>query len=194
MHLVVDLETMNTDNDAIILQIGGALFGTKPFEVIGEFNVAVSGADCLAHGMTLSWDTLRFWFDQRHDLAENVLFNTTAVPLRMALELFSSWYKAMNDRYHISELWSRGPAFDIAILQDAYQRLGMATPWGYRVPSCERTLYRRAEHHGWEQPPRTDNQVHDALADARHQAKCVASAVTFLNDLVRVPPVENPVP
>jgi hypothetical protein len=80
-----------------------------------------------------------------------------------------------NPRY--LKVWGNGANFDNVILRSAYDRAGQTCPWQFWNDSDVRTMVLLGKQLGFD-PKRNmpfDGVAHNALADARHQAKYVSA-------------------
>ena len=74
-------------------------------------------------------------------------------------------------------MWAQGPVFDIVILENLYQQLGLPLPWNFWQIRDSRTLFSLLP----EDPRKAIRQeAHNALADCYFQAKCVQKAYSDL--------------
>jgi exodeoxyribonuclease VIII len=75
------------------------------------------------------------------------------------------------------EVWGNGATFDNVILRNSYSRTGINCPWKFTNDRDVRTIVALGKAVGCE--PRHqipfDGDAHNALADARHQAKYVSA-------------------
>ncbi|HHB9818735.1 TPA: 3'-5' exonuclease, partial [Salmonella enterica] len=75
------------------------------------------------------------------------------------------------------KVWGNGATFDNVILRGAYERAGKICPWPFWNDHDVRTLVTLGRSIGFD--PKKDmpfiGEQHNALADARHQAKYVSA-------------------
>ncbi|MES3575777.1 3'-5' exonuclease [Enterobacter cloacae] len=75
------------------------------------------------------------------------------------------------------KVWGNGATFDNVILRGAYERAGHICPWAFWNDHDVRTIVTLGRSVGFD--PKRDmpfiGDVHNALADARHQAKYVSA-------------------
>ncbi len=75
------------------------------------------------------------------------------------------------------KVWGNGATFDNVILRGAYERAGRICPWEFWNDHDVRTIVTLGSSVGFD--PKRDmpfiGDVHNALADARHQAKYVSA-------------------
>lgn len=131
---MIDLETLGTTADAVIMSIGAVKFDLDSDKIADEgFYASVSVESNLARGRHIDESTLIWWFKQSAE-ARNV-FSESKQTLESALEELSDWFQ--HDRWHV---WSNGADFDIPMLQHAYRQCGMEVPWKYFNNRCFRTF------------------------------------------------------
>lgn len=163
--VMLDLETMGTGPTAAIIQIGACVFDEG--SVRQQFRVNVALQSSVAYGMTQDEDTQDWW---RGRQGSATAFQGVSHPLPKALDDFTRWLNSIPGWREEGWIWSKGPAFDAAILEYAYRLMGHdAPPWHFRKVQDQRTLQRTATALGWVQPNYPE-PAHDALKDAIDQA------------------------
>lgn len=169
--VMLDLETMGRGPTAAIIQIGAVQFDEH--KIISQFRVNVAMQSSVAYGMTCDEDTVDWW---RGRAGSASAFKGVAHPLPKALDDFARWLNQLEGFREGAGLWSKGPAFDAAILEHAYRLMGHDNPpWHYRQVSDQRTIERTALALGRVKPTLAEPS-HDALADALDQAnQCQAT-------------------
>lgn len=176
MHIMIDLETLGTERDAAILQIGAvaftdddALFEHDPS---ARFNADIDPASAIRYG-NVNADTAVWWGRQekRVPLAGSEKLDTALIRLR-------DWIDRYRSRWPL--IWSRG-AMDTEVLAYAYQLvLGRPQPWLYYHVRDARTLDTVEAFLDIEKPVRSEDHKHEAFADACHQARCVLGVFAAL--------------
>lgn len=165
-HLMLDIETMSTQNSAAMLQIAAVEFDILTGETGKEFNVNVNLQSCLDCGLTMEASTVMWWM-QQSDEARKSLIKTNPLHLKDALIEFS---KFCTKEY---EVWGNSARFDCGILQNAYNVCGMEIPWDFRKERCVRTLL-SFNPSAKKETPFVGNP-HNAIDDCKHQiAYCSA--------------------
>jgi hypothetical protein len=159
-QVMLDLETMSTASNACICSIGAVKFNTKD-GILDEFYITVDAKDCKKQGLHFSQDTLNWWSKQNPAALKMLVKDTK--PLKEALTAYSKWFgtKKMNQ-------WGNGSAFDNVILRNAYAAVELKEPWTYRGELCYRTLIALFPESS---PPEREGTYHNALDDAKYQAK-----------------------
>lgn len=162
---MIDLETLGTAADAVILSIGAVKFDLHSDAIDEEgFYGSVSIDSNLDAGRRVNEDTLLWWLKQ--PAAAQGVFHEAKLPLEQTLVDLSDWLGG--DDWIV---WAKGPSFDIAMLEHAYKQFGMSPPWKFWNSRCVRTYMDlpgakgiRAEDLGVK---------HNALSDAYQQAMTV---------------------
>jgi hypothetical protein len=166
-RVMVDLETLGLDPGAAILSIGAVRFDVGG--VGEEFYRSVSLSSCQDAGLSIDAGTLEWWLDQ-DEAVRGVLRD--GHDLKQVLFDFETFYD------DAEEIWAFSPSFDCEILGHAYEAVGMDVPWSYRDERDARTL---ASLPIWPDIDQ-DGDEHDALDDARYQARQTVVALQALHD------------
>lgn len=164
-HVMLDLETLGTVADAVIMSIGAVKFDLESNRMDnGGFYASVSIESNLERGRRIQEDTLIWWMGQ--DAVARHVFAEPKQSLESALEELADWLSTQN-----YVVWSNGASFDIPMLEHAYKQAGIEVPWKFYDSQCVRT-YRKLP--GANKVPRVQPEVaHNALSDAVAQAKYV---------------------
>jgi hypothetical protein len=129
--IVIDIETLSNTSNAAILEIGAIYF--EGFEVKDKFEEKISLQSCLDVGLEINQSTLMWWLKQKRELSE--LLNTYN-ELSYVLHKFSHWYKPYSD----VEYWANSPSFDIVILNNAYNKIKLESPFKFWLERDIRTI------------------------------------------------------
>lgn len=160
---MVDIETLGTKPGCVIISIGAVRF-TIDDGVTDELFVSVDAESCETHGLEIDAQTLQWWLDQS-TTAQQQLFG--GEELERALRDLRSFVAGCE------ETWANSPSFDLEILADAYDRVGISTPWSFWEERDYRTCRAVLE---WPEKEQTGT-AHNALDDARHQAESLIKAL-----------------
>lgn len=172
---MVDLETLGTDSDACVVQVGAAVFD-EAGNVLERFKSQVRVDD--PENGAISGATLLWWLSQRDSTMRGVLDQTVAVPLSSSLESLTRWAEGVKTE----QTWACDPTFDLAILRRCYDRCGLPHPdfLNFRRERSCRTVWQMMKDLKI-QAVKPD-VLHDALADAVAQAKNVSNFLAFLRE------------
>lgn len=149
--VMVDIESLSTEQNATILSIGAVVMDDamdKTFYL--EINPR--------QGRDISIDTLEFWFKQPIKPPLGGI-----CPLNTVLIDFHKWLSSVS----MTEIWANGITFDITVLENAYKSTGITVPWKYNTMRDYRTL---AALFPEVPKPIFVGDVHNALHDAIYQA------------------------
>lgn len=166
-RVMVDIETLGLEPGCAILSIGAVEFG--PHGLGEEFYQNVDLPSCQEAGLTIDAGTLDWWLGQDAD-AQHVL--TGGMRLSKALWQLSSFYRDAD------EIWAYSPSFDCEILKAGYEATDMTPAWTYQEERCARTIA------NLDIAPELDRDgtEHDALDDAKHQARVVSSVLEWVGE------------
>lgn len=169
-HIMIDLETLGTRADSVILSLGAVKFDLDSDKIDDKgFYASISIDSNLDLGRRIQEDTLLWWFKQ--DIAAQTVFHEEKTTLAQALEDFSDWVGT--DDY---EVWSNGADFDLPMVAHAYAQIQMETPWKFWASNCFRTYKKLPGAKALASAVPFAGTKHNALADAFHQAQ-VAQAI-----------------
>ncbi|HHY9437776.1 TPA: 3'-5' exoribonuclease domain-containing protein [Escherichia coli] len=171
IHLSVDLETMGTNPDAPINSIGGKFFDPATGEMGPEFSKAI---DLETSGGIIDRKTIKWWVKRSRE-AQSAIF-TDEISLDVALRLFIEFIEK-NSGGRFVQVWGNGANFDNVILRRSYERQGIPCPWLYYNDRDVRTIVELGNAIGFDVRMAIpfEGVPHNALDDARHQAKQVSA-------------------
>lgn len=158
-HVMNDIETLGTGDDALILSIGAV-----KFDADGEFDsfhMAIDVDDAQYHGLTITAGTVLWWLGEDKADARRALLGMVRHPLLTVLTEYQSWYGEKS-----LPTWGNGATFDNVIMRSAFRAVGQDVPWQFWHDRCYRTMKSLPGA-----PKMTRKGVHhSALDDARSQA------------------------
>jgi len=162
---MIDLETLGVDPDSVILTLGAVKF--DPFtdsEPHSEVYLKLDTEEQETLGRRIDDNTLAWWSKQSESVTKEALSEEGRISVLDFTKHINKFCVG------IDYLWCQGPLFDYAMLQNLYTQLGEPCPWNFWQIRDSRTLFAMMP-----QDPRKAIQedLHNALADAYYQAKCV---------------------
>lgn len=162
-HIMIDLETLGTVADAVIMSIGAVKFDldSDALDDTG-FYASVSIDSNSEVKRRVQEDTLVFWMKQT--AAAQHVFHEEKVPLRNALEDLADW---IGDDSYV--MWSNGADFDLPMLAHAFTQHCIEVPWKFWNSRCFRTYKNLPQARSAVFTPH--GVKHNALADAVNQAR-----------------------
>ena len=170
-HLMIDLETMGKNPDAPIISIGAIFFDPQTGDMGPEFSKTI---DLETAGGVIDRDTIKWWLKQSREAQSAIL--SDEIPLDDAL-LQLREFIAENSGEFFVQVWGNGANFDNTILRRSYERQGIPCPWRYYNDRDVRTIVELGK--AIDSDARTaipfEGERHNALDDARYQAKYVSA-------------------
>lgn len=171
-HIVIDLETLSTQPHASIISIAAVAFDDVTGETLLEFKRNIEPSPRLH----IDPKTVMWWLNLPKD-AQDALQTPKPMSIEQALEEFAFAIRIAGPD---ALVWGNGATFDNVILASAYQVLGVKRPWGYKTDRCYRTI--RAVFPNVPEPARI-GVPHEALDDARHEAKHLLAILQHIREL-----------
>ncbi|GDB99437.1 exonuclease [Escherichia coli] len=170
-HLMIDLETMGKNPDAPIISIGAIFFDPQTGDMGPEFSKTI---DLDTAGGVIDRDTIKWWLKQSREAQSALL--TDEIPLDDALLQLREFIDENSGEFFV-QVWGNGANFDNVILRRSYERQGIPCPWRYCNDRDVRTIVELGKAIDFD--ARTaipfEGERHNALDDARHQAKYVSA-------------------
>ncbi|HDH7175027.1 TPA: 3'-5' exoribonuclease [Escherichia coli] len=170
-HLMIDLETMGKNPDAPIASIGAVFFDPQTGEQGPEFSKIIDMGTC---GGTVDISTIEWWLVQSSEARTAILVNQ--IPLDDALLQLREFISEHSDEKFV-QVWGNGATFDNVILRRSYERQGIPCPWRYTNDRDVITMVALGLVMDFDARNVTtfEGEGHNALHDARYQAKYVSA-------------------
>jgi DNA polymerase III epsilon subunit-like protein len=179
--LMIDIETLGTSSTATILSIAAVYFNPLTGEQGEEFNRKISLDANIKAGRTIDARTLEWWMSQQKSAQDSAFCfkNTEETKLSTVLMDFAKFVKPD------TLPWGNGATFDITIIETAFERCKLKTPWKFWNVRDVRTVVSMGELLGFK--PKLNMPFvgvrHDALDDSKHQAKYVSAIIQKIKGL-----------
>lgn len=159
--IMIDIETLGTAADSVILSIGAVRFSEEGLR--DEFYADVTIDSCLRQGLKIEGRTVAWWMEQGEEA--RAIFGRTGLALPTVLHALSEAYD-----WEDAGVWCNGLTFDLPILDTAYRACGMAAPWAYYNARDYRTLKNELPKETFRSLEVKPTVAHNALEDAKAQA------------------------
>ena len=170
--LMIDIETMGTGHNAVMIQLGAVWFDRKTGELGKSFCRSISEADACRLGFKTDPQTKKWWSFQNQDVLKDIQDNEE--PVEVVLKDFVEF---LGDTKGV-QIWSHA-TFDFVIVNNYLKTLKLK-PMFYRAARDIRTLVDLADidltAYNWE-----DGKTHNALDDCRFQVKYCVDALNKVN-------------
>ena len=175
MDIMLDLETLSTRPESVIVTIGAVKFNPQTDYIDLERGLyqRVNVDEQLALDRHVLDSTLEWWMTQPEDVREEALGEDNRVSLDAMTRELNKFCVG------VTNIWCQGPAFDIVILENLYRQLNKPVPWQFWQIRDSRTLF------GVHGDPREKDRkaAHNALMDCYYQAIGVQQIYQKINDL-----------
>ncbi|WDB28512.1 exonuclease [Escherichia albertii] len=170
-HMMIDLETMGKNPDAAVISIGAIFFDPQTGDIGPEFSKTI---DLDTAGGVIDRDTVKWWLKQSREAQSAILADE--IPLDDALLQLREFIDENSGEFFV-QVWGNGTSFDNVILRRSYERQGIPCPWHYCNDRDVRTIVELGGAMDFD--ARTaipfEGERHNALDDARYQAKYVSA-------------------
>ncbi|MBF5631637.1 exonuclease [Escherichia coli] len=170
-HLMIDLETMGKNPDAPINSLAGKFFDPATGEMGPEFSKTI---DLETAGGVIDRDTIKWWLKQSREAQSAIL--TDEIPLDDALLQLREFIDENSGEFFV-QVWGNGANFDNVILRRSYERQEIPCPWRYTNDRDVRTIVALGLVMDFDARSviTFEGERHNALHDARYQAKYVSA-------------------
>ena len=158
-NIMLDLETLGGDNNAIILAIGAVKFDLNN-GLSSTFYKTINIQSCVNVGMSLTGDNLLWWLKQSKKAIDEAFKGEFDIK-----DVLVDFYNWLGTNTSI-KIWGYSSTFDNTILSTAYKQCGMKAPWFFWNDRCYGTVvnsFDKIEISGL-------GTRHNALDDAKRQA------------------------
>ena len=168
-HIIIDLETLGTNQDSAFIAIGACQFDPDTGAIGETFYENIDWNDSLKT-RKVSGDTIKWWMRQSKEAQDRVC--APGKPLRDVLKQFGVWVRMEGAE---RKVWGNGATFDISMLENAYMSQFGITPWKYWNVRDVRTIVELSNGIINKEDVPFEGTPHYALDDALHQAKYVSA-------------------
>ena len=162
-HIMLDLETLSTDPNAVIVTIAAVRFSLSlNNNETEDFFVNINPLSSKSYGLHINKNTLDWWKNQKPDALK--AWQHSQIDLPEAIAKFIQ-FTGDDDKY--GHYWANGLSFDEPILRSSIHVVGKKEPWKYWNLHCARTAYYLANFNTHD-APRVGN-YHSAIDDCLTQ-------------------------
>lgn len=191
VHIMVDLETLSTDSNAIILTIGAIPFGPDGTHIVDKGCYFYERVNLYSYNrfknneFHLNWGTLIWWLEQDPEPLRDAFLAEPRYPIWTVMQDFLNWINIICKSFGDMKvnIWSHGKDFDVVVLQNAFKICNVDCPWDYWDTRDTRTIYALAgvETMNISMPP--GFKAHDAIGDCLKQIEGIRLAYNRINGL-----------
>lgn len=170
--VMVDLETLATTPNTVVLTLGAIKFNPKtkeePFDPI-YLRLTIDD-QTEQYNRFIDPATIEWWGNQDQAVQDEAFGEEDRVSMSEAIDQFHKWCWGSN------AIWANGSIFDVAILEHMYRQLERVPAWNYYNIKDVRTMFGLGIAHGMDKA-----DLHNALADAYQQAKGIQNVYAELD-------------
>jgi len=183
-HMMVDLETLDTKNSAIVLSLGACYFNGESLiqsvetDISKRMYIELDLKDQESAGRTIGIDTLDWWIKQKPGLEQ---FDIKALKKYTLVQTIEALDKFILDN-KIDCIWSNGPSFDMVIIESIYNShstrpfmIKYSNWYDFKTIRGIRKLLNLPEI-------KFEGQMHNSLNDAMYQAMVVNNTLVELKE------------
>lgn len=167
MDCMIDIETLGTSPDAVILTIGAQTFDPLSQGILPQFFYARIDTQDQTN-RSIQQDTVEWWAKQSFQSQNEAFGDHDRILLKSALTDLTRLIWRSN------LIWANGPTFDMTILEHAYKSFGLALPWNYGKVRDARTIF--SLYPDLPKPLAT----HNSLEDCKRQIHMVQETLKYL--------------
>jgi hypothetical protein len=168
-NVMIDIETLSTTPNSIILSIAAVKFNSDgPLEDNFFENITIQS--CIDLGLDKDIKTEQWWEKQSVEIKNR----PNQLPIGEVMSNFITWIVKMDTPINI---WANSPSFDCVIIKNTLTKLSIPIPWNYWDEKDVRTLLYLANIKPWELP---NIKKHNPLYDCYRQIIGVNRSITKL--------------
>ena len=178
-NVSIDIETMGNTKNAAIVSIGAAFFNLGTEEIGETFYADIDLTTCMDAGMELNADTIYWWMRQSEPARDALQPNKNTQHIGQALADLHNFLLHTYDSTTSKNLepWGNGSGFDLGILDEAFKRFKMKTPWNFWNERDMRTIVKIGNAflpYNARETIEREGTHHNAVDDAIYQGKVIA--------------------
>lgn len=138
-HVMLDLETLDTEPGGLILSVAAVPFDLKSGEEGEPFYAKINVNSSLDLGFTVSAETTKWWLRQDPKVFAEALSGD--VSALSTLNLLSEWMsRRTSENGEELHVWGNSNRFDMGLLSAYYKKCGIKLPWNNFKELDVRTL------------------------------------------------------
>ena len=169
--LMLDIETLGVNDDALVVSIGAVFFDPKTGETGKEFYRVLDYQDQIDEGRKPTASTIQFWLNQSKEAQQ--VFHENATPTTDALLSFQE-FVIENCEPDKVKPWGNGPSFDLTIMESLFRDFKVSIPWKFWNVRCLRT-FKEYIYNGKDLT--REGVYHHAIDDCKHQIKVISEGL-----------------
>lgn len=178
-NIMIDIETLDTADTAVILSISCVEFCDKTGETGAQIDIHVDPQSCLDNGGTMHWETIAWWLVQPREAVDKIINQPARYHILTALVHLSAFINHYKDAGNKEPfVWSNSPRFDLAKIVFYLNRFKMSLPWEYTKEMDVRSYTNRYPH--IKQFVEFEGVKHNGIDDCKHQIKYLVQTLNYI--------------
>jgi len=166
-NTMVDLETLSTKANAVIVSIGVTVFDHEGIRATFYAPVDIESYEEYGNSFDISPSTVAWWMKQNKEAHEAFFKAQGTATIHEALVQLAEWWES-HCKMNRLKVWGNGSDFDNVILSNAYNTLGLKTPWRFYNNRCYRTVKNMCPLVKMERSGTHHNALDDAISQTEH--------------------------
>lgn len=138
-HIMLDIETLGTGSNAVVVSISAIIFDIKTGDIGECFEVGIDTNEQVIKGGIIDQETIDWW-DKQSGEAKSELSRLLKEPVYDALTSFNDFIKRNFTAPSKIKLWGNGATFDNVIVRNLFKRQGIDFKIPYYADMDVRTL------------------------------------------------------
>lgn len=170
-HIMIDLETLGTKPASPIIAIGAVFFDPATGQLGEDYYAKIDPVSALEYSR-IAGDTFVWWMQQSDAARAEVTGGTMR-----AEDVFNDFNQFVSVNANLGKLkpWGNGATFDITMMEVSFERIARRPPpWKFWNVRDVRTIKELGELVGPKYPHQLKGTAHNAIDDAKHQARFVS--------------------
>lgn len=187
VNIMVDIETLSTDSNAVILTIGAIPFSSDGIISVDEDMYFYRRVNLQSYNkyknneFNFNYETLLWWLKQDQKIRDEAFSNRPRYDIEIVMKDFIDYLATIrkylnDDKIHI---WSHGKDFDVVILQNAFKVCKLECPWKFWDTRDTRTIYALANI---DMKNIGGFECHNAIGDCLKQIEGIKQSYTIINN------------
>lgn len=186
-HAMIDIESMGLTPGCPVLTIGLVWFDPENNGWSPAYEGFYAKLDFLEvvenykEGLTAG--TLQWWLGQSDEARAELTTSEGAMGVKEGLQALASHIHDTSEQSNLRDVyvWGNSNKFDLGLLEFMFDKEGIEVPWNYaRDMNCRTIVWLAKVLLGLKRPDMLAGTAHNALDDARHQARYVTQMVQAL--------------
>lgn len=179
-HIMLDLETLATDSNALILSVSAVEFEIETGKIVSEFYESLDILEQLLKKNTVvSIDTIKWWQEQDDKAKQFLSGKSASLPAWSFFEEFNKWIGDPANVY----IWGNGAGFDCVILRNMYSRFDVRFPLPYYADMDVRTITHLVGYKTLQEAVGPFNGIkHYGIDDCKHQISMVVAGLKMIKN------------